>query len=363
MQGVQRAMFRSSRYREVKERQHDDEPRVSAASFVLLGLLLGLTGGLFYAWVLSPVVYTDASPTRLNDAYTDEYLFLVSQSYALTGDWEEAQTRVAALQLDDAPQRVASLFEQSLREGRPAPQVRNLAFFTQQLGGQSPALSLFGPTPQPPPVTPTQASAAATATATLLPTPSPTSPPTRTPPPTLTPSPTPQATATPRPDFQLLSQERVCDPDGPATRIEVFTLDLDEEPLPGVEVIVSWDGGSDRFFTGFRPDVDPAYGDFSMTPDVSYSVELAAGSPPISGLRVEPCAEADGGHPGGWRLTFQNVTEEPTSTPTAEPSATSTPTTTPSTTPSPTTTPTTTQTPSATSTPTATPTPTSTMTP
>lgn len=352
-------MFRSSRYREVKEREQNGEPRVSAASFVLLGLLLGLTGGLIYSWVISPVVYTDASPSRLNDAYIDEYLFLVSQSYALTGDWERAQERVSALELEDAPQRVATLFEQSLREGRPAPAVRNLAFFTQRLGGQSPALSLFGPTPQPPPVTPTQASVAATATATLLPTPSPTSPPTRTPPPTLTPSPTPQPTATPQPDFQLLGQERVCDPDGPATRIEVFTLDIDEEPLPGVEVMISWDGGSDRFFTGFRPDVDPAYGDFSMMPDISYSVQIAAGSPLISGLRVEPCSEAAGGHPGGWRLTFQNVTEEPTATPTARASATATPTATLTATATPTTTPS----PSATATATTTATPTSTTAP
>lgn len=340
-------MFRSSRYQEVKERRQNGEPRISAASFLLLGLLLGLTGGLFYAWVLSPVIYIDANPSRLNDTYTDEYLFLVSQSYALTRDWETAQERVALLQLDDAPQRVASLFEQSLREGRPAPHVRNLAFFTQRMGGQSPALSLFGPTPQPPPVTPTQASVAATATATLLPTPSPTSPPTRTPPPTLTPSVTPQPTATPQPDFQLISQQRVCDPDGPATRIEVFTLDRDGAPLPGIEVIVSWDGGSDRFFTGFRPDVDPAYGDFSMRPETSYSVELAAGSTAISGLRVEPCTAAAGGHAGGWRLTFQNVTEEPTVTPT--PTSSPTPTLTPS--PSATSTPTTTPSPSATATP------------
>lgn len=344
-------MFRSSRYQDVKERHKDGAPRVSAASFVLLGLLLGLTGGLFYAWVLSPVVYTDASPARLNEEHTDEYLFLVSQSYALTGNWEEAQERLAALELEDAPQRVARLFEQSLRQGRPAAQVRNLAFFTQRLGGDSPALSLFGPTPQPPPVTPTQAPVAATATATLLPTPSPTPPPTRTPPPTLTPSPTPQPTATPQPDFQLLSQERVCDPDAPAMRIEVFTLDIDEDPLPGVQVIVSWDSGSDRFFTGFRPDVDPAYGDFSMMPDISYSVQLAAGSPTISGLRVEPCSQAAGGQPGGWRLTFQNVTEEPTPTPTSTTTPSPSATLTATTTPSPTSTPTSTATPSPTSTP------------
>lgn len=315
-------MFRSSRYQAFKERRRNagGAPRVSAASFLLLGLLVGLAGGLFYAWVLSPVVYTDASPARLDESYTETYLFLVSESYALTGNWEEAQERLAVLASEDVDQRVARLFEQSLREGRPAAQVRNLAFLTQQLGGESPALSLFGPTPQPPPVTPTQAPAAMTPTATLLPTPSPTSPPTRTPPPTLTPSATPQATPTSQPDFRLLSQERVCDEEAPAPRIEVLVLDAEEEPLPGIEVVISWEGGSDRFFTGFRPDVSPGYGDFLMAPDVSYSVLLAAGSPTISGLRIEPCTASEGGLEGGWRLTFQNVAvEEATATPTLTP--------------------------------------------
>lgn len=316
-------MFRSKRYQEVQERRRGEEPpRIAAASYVLVGLVLGLAGALLYAWVISPVVYTDASPARLNETSMQEYLRLVSQSYALTGDWEETQTRLAALEVPDAPQQVARLFEQSLREGRPAQEVRNLAVLTERLEGESAALSLFGPTPQPPPVTPTQAPIAPTASATLLPTASPTSQPTRTPAPTLTPSSTPQATPTSEPDFRLLGQVRVCEEEIPVTRIEVMVLDRDDDPLPGVEVMVSWDGGSDRFFTGFRPDVNPGYGDFTMEEGVSYSVQLAEGSPVVSGLRIEPCSVVAGGLPGGWRLTFQDVRPEP---PTSTPSATPTP--------------------------------------
>jgi hypothetical protein len=288
---------------------------------LLLGLVLGLAGGLFYAWVISPVVYVDAGPARLNERYTEEYIFLVGQSYALTGDWETAQQRLAALELEDLPQRVAALFEKYLREGRPAAYVRNLALLTQRVGGQSPALSLFGPTPQAPPVTPTQAPPGPTATPTLLPTPTFTRPPSRTPPPTLTPSPTPIPTATPQPAFRLLSQERVCDEEAPAPRIEVVAVDAELEPLAGVQVLVTWEGGSDRFFTGFQPERGPGYGDFVMEPDVSYSVSLAEGSPTIGGLRVEPCPEAEGGLPGGWRLTFERQTGEDETEGTATPAS------------------------------------------
>lgn len=323
-------MFRSRRYRSERERRQQEEageppvgetpvgepPRIAATSFILLGLILGLVGGLLYTWVINPVVYVDASPERLSNRYKDEYVFLVSQNYAATGDWERAQERLQALEDTNLSQRVAALFEQYLREGRPAGHVRNLAILTQQLGGESPALSLFGPTPMPPPVTPEPTAAANTPTATLLPTPTLTRRPTNTPRPTLTPTPTQIPTITPRPVYRLLNQERLCDADEPAPRIEVLVVDALLEPLAGAEVLVTWEGGSDRFFTGFQPDQDPGFGDFVMEPDVSYSVTMAEGSPTISGLRVEACPAASGGLPGGWRLTFQNLTvNEPTATP------------------------------------------------
>jgi hypothetical protein len=67
---------------------------------------------------------------------------------------------------------------------------------------------------------------------------------------------------------------------------------------------VEWDGGFDRFYTGFKPSLGEGAGDFTMSPDISYTIVLAEGSPEISGLRVETCAN---GLTGGWQLTFQNL--------------------------------------------------------
>jgi hypothetical protein len=67
---------------------------------------------------------------------------------------------------------------------------------------------------------------------------------------------------------------------------------------------VTWEGGSDRFYTGFKPELGAGYGDFRMMPGLSYAITLADGSPEISGLRLEACPS---GLDGGWRLTFQNV--------------------------------------------------------
>ena len=297
-------MFRSSRYRAIRERLEGEQPpaRVAATSYLLLGLIVGLIVGLIYAWLLDPRAFIQSTPARLDEQYREEYIFLVSQNYARTGDWGAAAQRLQALEDPELAEHVALLFEAYLRRGAPAGHVRNLARLTERVGGESPALALFAPTPHRPQVT-----ATSTATPTPLPTATATRPPTNTPRPTTTATATPLPTATPRPVYRLLSQERLCSAAGPQPLIAVEVVDPSLEPLPGVEIIVTWQGGEDHFFTGFQPDEGVGYGDFTMAEGISYAVHVAEGSPVISGLRVEPCSLASGGHAGGWRLTFQKL--------------------------------------------------------
>jgi hypothetical protein len=273
--------------------------RLTTPSLFLLGLIIGLAGSLYYAWIVSPVIYTDASPSRFSDEYKAEYLFLVSQSMAVNGDWEQAQQRLAALDDPALAQTVTDLLNKYVIEQRSPAEIRNLAILAQQLGAEAPAVALFAPTPigsatPTPTITPTP----------LLPTsePSPTSVPTVTPSPTGTAVPTIPAAPTSQPTYRLLNQQQICS--GSDAAITVITLDALLDPLPGVEVWVRWDGGADRFFTGFKPALGEGAGDFAMSPDISYTVVLAAGSPEIGGLRSETCAN---GLTGGWQLTFQNL--------------------------------------------------------
>ncbi|MFQ5435234.1 MAG: hypothetical protein ACE5FD_10205, partial [Anaerolineae bacterium] len=246
----------------------------------------------------APVVFVDASPARLSDFYRDEYIWLVSQSFAADGNLERARRRLDALEEPDVNGRLVTLLETALRQQKPPDQTRNLAELAQQLGIEDRTVALFAPTPLFGTPTPT-------ATPFIAPsvTPTETTLPTNTPRPTLTPTNTPRPSPSPAPVYRLLFQERVC-PGVPAPRIEVITLDALLEPEPGGEALVSWEGGSDRFFTGFKPEQGAGYGDFEMEPGVAYAVMLAAGSPEISGLSVQTC---DDGLAGGWRLTFQNL--------------------------------------------------------
>ena len=275
--------------------------RFTTPSLLLLGLIIGLAGSLYYAWVISPVIYTDASPARFTESYKAEYIFLVSQSLAVNGDWEQAQQRLAALDDPALTQTVTDLLNSYVVQQRPPADIRNLAILAQQLGAAAPAVALFAPTPigsvtPTPTITPTP----------LLPTtePSPTPLPTVTIRPTATAVPTIPPQPTSQPTYRLLNQQQICSKDEVVPSITVITLDALLDPLPGVEVWVQWDGSSDRFFTGFKPSLGEGAGDFAMSPDISYSVVLAEGSPEIGGLRIETCTN---GLTGGWQLTFQNL--------------------------------------------------------
>lgn len=283
--------------------------RFATASLLLLGLIIGLAGSLYYAWIVSPVIYTDASPARLTETYKVEYIFLVSQSFAVNGDWAQTQERLAALDDPALPQTVIDLLNRYVVEQRPPAEIRNLAILAQQLGVSAPAVALFAPTPI----------GSVTPTPTITPTPlqptaesSPTPLPTVTQRPTATAVPTIPAEPTSQPTYRLLNQQQICDAEETVPSIIVITLDALLDPLPGVEVEVQWTGGSDRFFTGFKPSLGEGAGDFAMSPDTSYTVILAEGSPEIGGLRIETC---DDGSPASWQITFQNLIFQPDTVP------------------------------------------------
>jgi hypothetical protein len=89
----------------------------------------------------------------------------------------------------------------------------------------------------------------------------------------------------------------------------VYVRDGAGKGIPGVQILVSWPGGEDRFFTGFKPEVDPGYADFEMKPGEAYQVELvgvksdvarevAAGS-------AASCRDLPADVQPSWQIVFQ----------------------------------------------------------
>jgi hypothetical protein len=278
------------------------EPLLGVASLVLFGLIIGLVAGLYYAWLVEPVSYIAAGPSRLSDEYKDEYILLISQTFAADGDWEAARGRLEALDDPNVANMVALQLERYLRDGQPAHTLNQLATVAEKLGSRSSAVALFIPIEGGPVLT-SPPEVLVPLTTTLLPTPTNTIRATRSAAPS--PTSTERPSATPVPVFRLLKQERICRQNTPVPLIGVVVYDAFLEPIPGIEVLVSWEGGSDHFFTGYHLENGPGYGDFTMEPELLYNIELAEGSIPANGLQIENCGDELGGFAGGWRLTYQ----------------------------------------------------------
>lgn len=311
--------------------------------YLLTGVIIGIGLGLLVSWVFWPIRYRDNAPATLSEEYKDRYRALIAAAYMASGDIERARSRLKLLGDPDMAVALIAQAQRGLAEGRPEAEVRALSLLGLTLGsGQGPTPDVtFPPTLTPPPLPTAQATA--TRTETLIPSPvvawTPTpantpdsaslllthtvptnavpsgqagtpTPPTGTPTPplptfTIAPTSTPTPTLTPGQPFRLAQKQVVCNPDLGQPMIQVQVHNASGAPMAGVEGFVFWDGGSDRFITGLKPEMGLGYADFVMKQDLVYTIQLVNGEP-VRDLSVNQCTNAAGSqYLGGWLLVFE----------------------------------------------------------
>jgi hypothetical protein len=64
---------------------------------LLVGLLLGITFGLFYGWVIQPAEFRETSPQSLQDEYQADIVLMVAEIFAAEGDIEFARQWMTAI--------------------------------------------------------------------------------------------------------------------------------------------------------------------------------------------------------------------------------------------------------------------------
>ena len=76
--------------------------------------------------------------------------------------------------------------------------------------------------------------------------------------------------------------------------------------MAGIEIVITWEGGEESFFTGLKPELGNGYADYIMTPDIAYTIQLRLGSDIAQGLSAPSCQTPSGdSFFGGIKLTFQ----------------------------------------------------------
>lgn len=287
--------------------------RWALVGVILGGLVLGLGLGLLYAWVVRPVTYVETAPVALRADFKDQFRVMIAAAYAANGNLPRARARLSLLG-DAAP--ATTLIDQSRRAAGPGGSAESalaLANLAAALSpGGSPTITIPPPTDTATPTKTAQATktarpgaTAARPTRTPLP-PTASATPSRTPRPTLTSRPSPTATVTPGRPFAILSNEAVCDETLQRGLLQVIVKDAGGRQVPGAEIVISWPGGQESFFTGLKPELGDGYADYLMQEGVTYALRLAADSEAASGLSIPPCEAADGApYDGGIEIIFQ----------------------------------------------------------
>jgi hypothetical protein len=287
--------------------------RTSAFQFTL-ALLTGLGLGLAYSWLLSPVTYVDATPALLRSDFKDQYRIVIAAAYAANQDLPRAQARLNLLGDADPIAELSAQAQRMLATGESFEKARPLAQLATDLQRgvvSEPFTATPFPTFSAPDIvftsTPdiSESVTVEDATSTLPPTvffeQTPLTPLVQgafTPRPTFTPTPGPGAS------FVLVSQEPLCEP-GKITLMQFLLLDSRNNQVPGIEIVVTWSRGEDRFFTGFKPELGDGYADFIMEAGTVYNIRVAGGAI-VTDLRAPLCTDPNSAeYSGGVLLTFQ----------------------------------------------------------
>jgi hypothetical protein len=269
---------------------------------LFVGIALGITAGLVYAWQVDPRVVTDTRPAQLSGEGKRNYLVALSLAYAGDNDVIAAATRLNELggdwqSLADAACELAQSGYASTSTGLLA--IRAMVELAASQGSSSCASGLLPE--QAPTTVPLPSGLPPTNTVTPAPTKTQTAEASPTP---LAPLPSPSAT--PAGDFAVVAMQPFCEPSA-AGRIEVIVREPNDIGIPGVGIEAIWPDGRERFFTGLKADRDPGYADYSMTPGVTYQITLPGLSERSEPLIADECSAGGETTRRSYRVIFERT--------------------------------------------------------
>lgn len=272
-----------------------------------IAIVVGFSLGLLYAWVISPVRYTDTTPDTLRADFKDQFRIAIAASYASTHDLGRAKARLALLGDADSSQALTGQSQRMLAAGQAIEVVQQVAQLAANLMGGAAQIQPSATATVSSKTTVPTASASGSGTDAATPS---IEPPTIESTPAIVFTPTPRPTHTPVPTpgapYVLVAQDTVCNSSLTDGLMQIIVIDSHNRQIPGAEIIISWSGGEEHFFSGLKPEIANGYADYIMKAGISYTVRVAEAGTPAPNLTAPSCADSSGQtYTGGLKLTFQ----------------------------------------------------------
>jgi len=294
---------------EISKSSRYNRPRsIVSWTALVIGLVAGLGLGLYYTWYVNPIVEVETRPAQLDVEARGRYMAAVALSFSHDSDLGRTIERLLTVTGPGQPfQDMASAACDMVQRGYANSntgfrEIRSMVTLYQLQGSSGCAdeivLAAAPPTQE---------------VVVVLPTPTPAPPATKTP--TVAPTRFPTATvevavptASITQQYVLINVATFCDTEISGV-IEVYVQDFNGSGIPGEPVRVRWEGGEDTFFTGLKPERGPAYADFQMERDISYTIEMPDRSDPSSQQLVAVPCTTEGGDTAltSYRVVFRPV--------------------------------------------------------
>ena len=274
--------------------------------YLISGVVIGILIGLIYTIVIDPVTYVDTQPTSMNEESKSHFRILVAKAYQANGDLGRANARLDLLS-DGNPISMLSVQAQNIiATGGNMEDARQLALLANDLQNGVSSIQMSSnlneniagasSTPE------IKATGGETEQA---PETGETSGATHEPEYTFTPRVTRTSVPTLSSPFKMEYGDMTCEKEQPEGLLQVEILDKDGNPVPGIKIEVTWQGGSDYFYTGLYPEINPGYADFKMESGTVYSLRIENSTEVVDTIEPPLC---DGGkdedYYGGWWYRF-----------------------------------------------------------
>lgn len=115
-----------------------------AVLLIGLGLIVGVSLGLYLGWVAWPTEFVDADPTILREDYRRDYTLMIAHTYVGDGDLAAAQRRIYSLGGPNPAHWLLTMTVDAILSGRDEETViMPLVALSRDLGLNSPAMAPY----------------------------------------------------------------------------------------------------------------------------------------------------------------------------------------------------------------------------
>jgi len=271
--------------------------------YLVTGLVIGIILGVIYTNIFQPTEYVDTTPASLGNQYKDVYRGLIATAYTSNYDLVRASARLELLEDEDIYYVLAEQAQRMLADGSSPIEAQAIGLLALELGQNTSKIdensgiqnNSILPTSDGEGDDTLESGGIGNSSES-----------------TIEPGETFTGNSPNTPDndiyYELISRKKVCDFAYDEPMVQIHVLDSDAQAVPGVEIIIFWETGEERYYTGEKAEMGKGFIEFAHSPDGIYFLKVGNDGPSGLDFSAAECIDNGGNrYWGAWTFDFQQT--------------------------------------------------------